>query len=236
MVADTVVIVGSQHGNEPLGSEVVAMLNERASEYPGVTGIVGNPKALALNKRYTETNLNQAYHGGSDSYEARRAQEILQLTQDHRYLFDIHSTTSRIEPTLIIADFSEETRAIINVLPFTRIVYFDTQLSRHSLIGSRTGSITFEMNTAEAAVRRDEMIEIFLWAAAQLASGERIEPLERKLYYSSQQIPEDATVPDDAQDFAELKGLPYRGFLLSEAAYAGRRQGFQLTAPIPVEL
>lgn len=229
-----VAIVGSQHGNEPLGSQVVAALNARIDEHPGVIGLVGNPRALEVGERYVESNMNQAYHGGADTYESRRAQKILKITKYCTYLFDIHSTTANIGPTFIISDLTERTLAIINVLPVTRIVYFDTQLSRNSLIGSRVGSVTFEINTSEADRQCDSLTEMFLTATADLASGKRHVPIERELFYSSQQIPIDIEIPFDAKDFEPITGVQYRAFLLSEQAYDGRRKGFQLTAPIKV--
>ena len=99
------VILGSMHGNERVGAEVVEYLADTLSRsealiYGRITLILGNPQAYAENKRFTETDLNRQFgsglaalrKNGSKNYEEKRALELLPFLEKADFLLDIHST------------------------------------------------------------------------------------------------------------------------------------------------
>ncbi|MFZ2513578.1 MAG: succinylglutamate desuccinylase/aspartoacylase family protein [Candidatus Saccharimonadales bacterium] len=76
-MAKKIVIVGSQHGNEPLGE----LLKEHMKSYdiiPGVHFITANPRAIQAGKRYIETDMNRSFDR-LDTYEGRRASALRRL-------------------------------------------------------------------------------------------------------------------------------------------------------------
>lgn len=100
------VIVGSVHGNEPVGAKAIAAVEELiASRQWHVDGavfsLIGNPRAVASGTRFVDENLNRAF-GRSDkpgSYESQRAEEIFtwfkEITKEYSepYLLDLHSVS-----------------------------------------------------------------------------------------------------------------------------------------------
>lgn len=234
-VQHKLLLVGSQHGNEPFGARLIRDMQIDFSENQDFKMIIANPKALQKKVRYVEENMNQAYRSELDTYEARRAKKIAQEAAKYEYLIDVHTTTSDIPPTLIVADLSHATLRIINSLPFTHIVYFDHFLSANSLIGEHRGSVTFEANTEYVDAHYVQLKEIFYLSCNTLLSQETRVPEKRNLYFASEQLSEQDEVSSDAKNFSRLAGKNFQTFLTQEKAYVGRYIGFKLTPPVIVE-
>jgi len=115
-----VAIVGGTHGNELTGIYLVKKFqqsphNIARSTFESVT-LLANPKAYEIGKRYFETDLNRCFlrqdlsNSTLKSYEALRAKEIYRLfgiggSQQADIVIDLHSTTSNMGLTLILASF-----------------------------------------------------------------------------------------------------------------------------------
>lgn len=100
------IIVGSVHGNEPVGARAIAAVEELIASHQwhvegAVFSLIGNPRAVAAGTRFVDENLNRAF-GRSDklgSYESKRSAEIVQwfseISQEfaETYLIDLHSVS-----------------------------------------------------------------------------------------------------------------------------------------------
>lgn len=123
-----VVMVGT-HGNEICG---INMLEERLPEIQiqrgQVTFIVGNPKAVAENIRYTEQNLNRMFRAvetytdeEKNSYEFKRAQELKSLLASCDALLDIHSSFTESSIPFVICE--PNSFEIVKEFPFGLVAH-----------------------------------------------------------------------------------------------------------------
>ena len=127
-----VVIVGSIHGNERCGGELLPVLSTIELLSGTLTLLLGNPRAFAQNVRYTEYDLNRMFlsedcytSAQKTSYEYQRAQEIKNVLHSSDILLDIHASTSPVSPPFIICEQSG--LALARRLPMKRVVTgFDT--------------------------------------------------------------------------------------------------------------
>lgn len=227
-----VLLAGSQHGNEPFGARLIQELQGNFLQDASLKMIVANPRALKQNVCYVEQNMNQAYNSKLDTYEAKRAKTIGKLAKNYEYLIDVHTTTSMIPPTLIVADLSHTTLRIINTLPFEHVVYFDHFLTANSLIGEHRGSVTFEVPTSYAEEHFTALKQIFQKSCDLLLNGEALPFKKRNLYFSSEQLVGSEDVPSEVENFIPVPEKDFQTFLAQEEAYTGRYLGFKLTQPV----
>lgn len=87
-----VLIIGGMHGNEPLGIELVKLLQNEPIE--NVDAIIANDEALAANSRFTGQDLNRSFPGSkaSEAYEPKRASELTELCKQYDVVLDFHNT------------------------------------------------------------------------------------------------------------------------------------------------
>ncbi len=108
----TVAIIAGIHGNEQGGLRAI---EEAILSIPVENGtvhhIVGNPRALKQNVRFTEMNLNRAFIRGplknpklENSYERLRAKELMPLLDTCDALLDIHSVAKQRSTPFIICE------------------------------------------------------------------------------------------------------------------------------------
>lgn len=111
-----VLFIGATHGNESIGLEALQTLSSRND----FTQIIGNPRALELNQRYTEYDLNRAAPGNQDAaeYEKRRAIEIIKQAQEYPYTIDLHGTD---QPTGIFLLVTNPTPANLRLASYLNI-------------------------------------------------------------------------------------------------------------------
>jgi len=113
-----VAIVGGTHGNELTGVYLVKKF-DRAPELIGrstfeTIALLANPQACEIGRRYIDIDLNRCFRQQDlnnpqlSSYEAQRAKEIYHIfssknTQQQSLIIDLHSTTSNMGLTFILA-------------------------------------------------------------------------------------------------------------------------------------
>lgn len=124
-----VVIVGGTHGDEQCGIETVqeAFQDVRLSRGEAVF-VMGNPRAIERNVRFTEANLNRMFRPEEElseekkvSYEFRRSRELMPLFTLADALLDVHTSESEIAPPFVICcPTSRETAA---KMPFPILSY-----------------------------------------------------------------------------------------------------------------
>lgn len=93
-----IIFVAGLHGNE---RQPVCALSEHSIDF-----ILGNPKAYSENKRFTESDLNASFGAPLDTYEARRAKEILKEIDPEDVVVDFHTTSAITTPFAIVVDES----------------------------------------------------------------------------------------------------------------------------------
>lgn len=118
--------IAALHGDEILGVEVLQRLEkELPPQKYRYDWVIGNPKALSLNKRFTEVDLNRCAPGEHKGkcYEERRAHELIRMSRNYACVIDIHGTVSEsgifsliTNPTLdnfLLADILETNKAVV---------------------------------------------------------------------------------------------------------------------------
>jgi hypothetical protein len=89
-----ILIITATHGDEGFSIPVVESIMNNYPANLTIDWIVGNPKALNLNTRFVECDLNRCSPGNLNSklYEERRAAEIIDLSKNYDFVIDIHGT------------------------------------------------------------------------------------------------------------------------------------------------
>lgn len=79
-------IVGT-HGDELIGPSLLEKLSNQHDVSALYKSVIGNPRALAQNKRFTEADLNRVAPGDANSsiYEVARAAELVGLFKQFDY-------------------------------------------------------------------------------------------------------------------------------------------------------
>ena len=97
-----ILILTATHGNEGFSIPVVKKLSKKFK----FDWLISNPKALKLNQRFKNFDLNRAGPGKTNSklYEKRRAFELIKLANQYDYVIDIHGTISNTGLFLILSD------------------------------------------------------------------------------------------------------------------------------------
>jgi hypothetical protein len=87
-----ILVIGGMHGNEPLGLEIVKLLNQQQN--PMIDTILANNPAIQQGVRFCELDLNRSFPGDalSQDYEPKRAAEILEACEAYDVVFDFHNT------------------------------------------------------------------------------------------------------------------------------------------------
>jgi len=91
-----IIFVAGIHGNEQIP---VKALSEN-----GIQFILGNPNAYEQNVRYTEEDLNSVFGINNNTYESKRASEILKEIDESDLVVDFHTTSATTEPFAIVVD------------------------------------------------------------------------------------------------------------------------------------
>jgi len=96
-----ILLIIATHGDELIGNEVVQNL-ENFKNYFDV--LVANPKALKLERRFVDSDLNRSYPGNrySNSYEERRACLNFWVVKKYKYVIDLHEASSGKDDFVII--------------------------------------------------------------------------------------------------------------------------------------
>lgn len=118
------------HGNEQIPVFALASLK--------IPQLVCNLKALAVNKRFVEKDLNSSFGENGNTYEENRAKEILKEIPEDENVIDFHTTSANTTPFSIIVDLK-----MVNVakkLGISKVVYmkYNTKAG-HALINHRNG-------------------------------------------------------------------------------------------------
>ncbi len=124
----TSMILVGVHGNEKCGIKAIEnLLPSLQIEKGRVLIAYGNPRAIEINVRFTEANLNRMFKSDTlfsdtekKSYEYQRAQFLKKYLDQADALLDIHASRTQQSRTFVICE--ENGLSIANCLPVDLIV------------------------------------------------------------------------------------------------------------------
>jgi len=145
-----ILFVVCTHGNEVAGFNL--FINHPYGQVGSIFWevIIGNPQALALNIRFTETDLNRSFdtRDGS-SYEEKRAEILKKRFQNYDVVYDIHTTqvikSPELDDCIFINTLNAETVQECSFVSAPHIIWdSDTQYQKQYLTAHHPIGITLE--------------------------------------------------------------------------------------------
>lgn len=150
-----VVIVGGTHGNELTGIYLVKKFERspnliQRSSFETLT-LIANPKAYAIGRRYTDTDLNRCFlprdleNPHLSSYEAQRAKVIYQTfgfagSKQADFVIDLHSSTANMGLSIILGNENllniQLAAYLASINPKVRVLYSTTKNQERSHLDS----------------------------------------------------------------------------------------------------
>ncbi len=132
------------HGNEKLGVKVAKAIEKIPISKGELIINIANEKALKLNKRFCDEDLNRCFPGNPNgNYEQKRAHELLPLIKSVDVVLDIHSTTTDLRDTIIVTQLEDKTRDYIKRIG-PRYVLVMNATKNNALISNAKIGIGFE--------------------------------------------------------------------------------------------
>lgn len=219
-----VLVFGGTHGNEWTGVMAVTRYKEELKgKYQNLDleFILANPEAYKLNKRFKDEDLNRAFQflkeNRKDSYEHHRAREIKQLIgSDPCFVIDLHTTTSNMGPTVIVAQPNRKnlyTCALLKgMVPDCRII-ISPDLTRKYLVGQSDYGLMIEVgpvaNGVVDALVLEKTLEILHSILVILMKNETPEEGEMECF---EEI-EDVYYPEGTYIHSSFQGKDFRSIL-----------------------
>jgi len=211
------VIVCCLHGDELIGDRVFNYYKDKLSELNGVRIIFANEEAHQQQTRFIDDDLNRSFPGvDTGHHEHELAARIMSLVADARYVLDLHTTTTDVVMTPIVADLNDDVRRIVNLTTSTEVALMSSDLASKALIGHCKAGVSLEFN--EDYAKTEQALQDVRVVVEGLTAGKKLQPHGRKIYHVNGVIPRDIPFPENAQNFVYIEGLGYP-FLIGERAY-----------------
>ena len=226
-----VIIICCLHGDEVFGKKVFDFYQKERNKISNLKLILANEQALHRRKRYIDHDLNRSFPGSKNgNHEDRVAFKLLSdLKKNASYILDIHTTTSPLVVTPIIAKLTYKTKKIINLTPSKEVVVMNEDLLANSLIGQfpdRSVSIEFNCGFAKTS----QAFKIINNIVSGIVFDLQEEKLFRKVFYINQKINLNTKIPQNSVNFSYSRSVGGYPFLLYEKAYKDF-QGFVADRP-----
>lgn len=194
----TLAIFAGIHGNETGGILALRQLiddlhSERLVLDNGTLHLVfANLAAIARDVRFTELNMNRAFHfhsadvpeEGRLSYERMRAIDLQPILVQSDALLDLHSTLTETSPFIICEEHSFE---IAKLLPFPIVStgWDAVHAGSTDAFMNQQGKIGVcvecgQHGDPEAEQRARTSIEVFLWELGLMDTGPKVEPVAQR--------------------------------------------------------
>lgn len=215
--AGKVLLVVGTHGDEPIGPALLKNLSDQSELRTLFESVVGNPKALAQNKRFTEADLNRVAPGDPDSqlYEVRRASEIVALFKQFDYVIDFHETKANDRIVIIIPRLTRESLALALAFNIEEILIWPSSslnVTTGPLVQYAPFGIEIECGTKNSfeltLTNLEGIITKFLKDGASHVGGNLSLPLidvgRRKFYLVYDKIKPREVGEIDIKDFGEV--------------------------------
>jgi len=153
-----VVVVCCLHGNEKCGLEVIKKLPSN------VTSFIGNEKALELNKRFIDCDLNRNFPGDKDgNYEEKLANDLIEKLINFEYVIDIHSSSNECPLFGIITNPNKDKINLAEKMGLNKLVIMSESFaSGKSLIDFVNCGISLEVGPHNRIENSNEIREAIL--------------------------------------------------------------------------
>lgn len=183
-----VLLVASQHGNEPLGKELVYYI---MANYPelmdNIDVVVGNPTAVRQNKRFIESDLNRSWGFDEDmTLERNRANELTDYIgrSAATLVLDLHTTTTSQPRCFIAHSTNGEVAKFMAASHIDNVVVMPDQIAEPSLIGKNPHAVSIEVANAEL---NDDLYESLAQDLKAYLANERPHP-EKNVFEVDEKI------------------------------------------------
>ncbi len=122
-------VIVCTHGNEQIGFEAFESLSQK-EQYDLM---IGNPRALKKNVRFTDIDQNRVGPGNPKSalYEERQVFKVLEKAKKYKYVLDIHGTVANSGIFTILASKVKNVLHFALQLPIEKIVLWENYTSNN---------------------------------------------------------------------------------------------------------
>lgn len=128
-----IAIVGSLHGNELLGKQVIEWLSREKNPGARIKGIVANEAAIKAGKRFVDVDGNRCFPGKRNgNAEERMAFNVMRALKGYRYVIDIHSTHADMQDTIIIT--KRRSLGLARKVPLGKLVMMGRSIAKGKAI------------------------------------------------------------------------------------------------------
>jgi succinylglutamate desuccinylase len=103
----TLAVFCGVHGNEKAGVYAINKILHNINITKGIVFFVfANPKAIEINKRFVDKNLNRCFFDNQrgNSYEEKRARDLIKILEISDALLDVHASNSSETVPFVITD------------------------------------------------------------------------------------------------------------------------------------
>lgn len=147
---NTITLVAGLHGNETGPVRALTAL--------GYDFILGNPRAHERNVRFLEQDLNASFGTATNTYESRRATELLQIIPPDTVVIDFHTTSAVGEVFAILTDLAMLEYARYTGLAKAVLMSHNIK-GGHALINHRNG-VSIEISGYDTQSSFDETCQV----------------------------------------------------------------------------
>lgn len=128
--AEKIVFVAGVHGNELM--PIVSLTQS------GIPFVLANEAAVKAGVRFLEEDLNAAFSVDRETYEAKRARQVLEIIPPDSKVIDFHSASVETEPFAIIVSLAM--LSLARSLGVQHVVHMKYNVKEgHALINHRNG-------------------------------------------------------------------------------------------------
>ena len=140
-----VVVVGSLHGDEPVGARIIKAIEKHPLYKGTLITIVGNPVALQKGVRYIAQDLNRCFPGKkTGSHEEKLAHQIEKIIRHADYCIDIHSTSTNTRRAAIIKKKNVFVKKLLSLCVPEHVVIMPKGVGDGSLINFCKAGVSLE--------------------------------------------------------------------------------------------
>jgi hypothetical protein len=142
-----ILIIGCIHGNERFGYDLIKYIKSEPDLRSEVDTVIGSPKALHLNRRCIDQDLNRSFGKDVSGYEEQRSSYLKKLMSRYDYVLDIHNTNTSVLNATIVTVLGDKSRLLIGNHPSNKVIVMEEPFAGMSLIGYKgDGAVSFEYN------------------------------------------------------------------------------------------
>lgn len=211
MMNKNILIIYQVHGNEPIGADVVSILqaNEKLAKYYDC--IIGNPEAVKKDVRYINEDLNRVGNKSLNiqSYESKRSKELIKIISNYKYVIDIHETKSSDDVMLIVSNWSTDRHNSLLFCPVEKVFFWpSSNIDTYPISNNCANGFEIEIGTKTTYNEKINQIYIVLQKTINNIIGNIIANNTREYFGVYEKISKlDIKKDDILENFREYHSL-----------------------------